>query len=116
MKCQCDKYNARMLREPVTFERATRTSDGAGGATQSWAAISGASDRAHVKALSGHERFASDRVEAGTRWRIVVRYFAGLTEKDRVTMRSRAYNIRFINNVELKDRWLEIDLDGGAAV
>jgi SPP1 family predicted phage head-tail adaptor len=113
MKC-CD-MNAGMLREPITIERAARTSDGAGGFTVAWAAISGAPDRAHVKALSGSERYAADRTEATTRWRITFRYFDGLLESDRVIIRTRAYNIRFINNLELRDKWLTLDLDGGVA-
>jgi head-tail adaptor len=113
MKC-CD-MNAGKLREPITIERAARTSDGAGGFTVAWAAISGAPDRAYPKALSGSERFASDRVEATTRWRITFRYFDGLLESDRVVFRARAYNIRFINNLELRDKWLTLDLDGGVA-
>jgi len=107
---------AGLLREPVTFERSTKASDGAGGFTEAWVAISGAPDRAHFKALSGAERFASDRIEATTRNRIVVRYFAGLKESDRVLIRSRAYNIQFIDNIEMRDMWLQIDLDGGRAV
>jgi SPP1 family predicted phage head-tail adaptor len=107
--------SAGMLREPVTIQRATKVSDGAGGYTETWATLSGAPDRAHVKALSGSERFASDRVEATTRWRITVRYFAGLRDSDRVVIRSIAYNIRFINNLEMRDLWLVLDLDGGVA-
>ena len=114
VKC-CDMSSGK-LREPVTFQRADKVSDGAGGWTETWAAIAGASDRAFAKALSGSERFASDRTEATTKWRIVVRYFPDLWESDRVMMRGRAYNIRFVNNVELRDQWLEIDLDGGVAV
>lgn len=106
---------AGMLREPVTFQRKSRTRTAGGGFTDAWAAISGAPSKASVKALSGAERFASDRVEATTRFRIVVRYFNGLTEEDRVMIRGRAHNIRFINNVEFRDRWLQIDLDGGVA-
>ena len=114
VKC-CDLH-AGILREPVEFQHSTKASDGAGGYTDAWAAISGASTQAHVKALSGGERYASERIEAGTKWRITVRYFAGLLESDKVVIRNRDHNIRFINNVELQDRWLVIDLDGGAAV
>ncbi len=115
MKCQCDKYNAAMLREPVTFERLTRTSDGQGGYTEAWAAISGAPDRAYVKAMSGSERWRSDRVEATSNYLAVVRYFAGLTEQDRIVIRSQNGQIRFINNLEFKNRWLEIDVNLGVA-
>jgi SPP1 family predicted phage head-tail adaptor len=104
------------LRTVVEFQRATKVSDGSGGYNETWAAISDSPTKAFAKALSGSERFASDRVEATTRWRIVVRYFSGLLESDIVVINSREYNIRFINNVEMADKWLEIDLNGGVAV
>jgi head-tail adaptor len=114
MKC-CD-YNAGMLKEPVDIQRATRTPDAAGGWTVVWATISGSPDRCAPTALSGSERFASERTEAVSKWRVVVRYFPGLLESDRIEMRGRAYNVRFINNIELADRWLVIELDGGRAI
>lgn len=113
MKC-CD-VNSGMLREPVTFQRQTRISDGAGGQTQTWAAISGTPSRAFVTNTSGSERFASDRVEATVRLKLVTRYNASLKENDRVLIRNRAHNIRFINNLEFRNQWLEILVDGGVA-
>jgi SPP1 family predicted phage head-tail adaptor len=113
MKC-CD-YSAGMLRTPVQFQRLTRTSDGAGGATQAWGNLAGSATRAHVKALSGSERFASARVEATATHRITVRHFAGLTEADAVVFAGKRHNIRFINNVEQRNRWLEIDVQSGVA-
>lgn len=111
-----DKYNAGMLKEPVTFQRKTPTPDGAGGFTEAWAAISGSPDRAMVKAMSGGERYVSSRLEATSSHKVVVRYYDGLTEVDRVVVRSRAYQIRFINNVDFEDRWLEISAEVGVAV
>jgi head-tail adaptor len=64
---------------------------------------------------SGSERYASERVEARVSVKIAVRYFAGLLEADRVVINSKPYNIRFINNVDFRDEWLEISLDGGVA-
>lgn len=114
--CGSSKYNARMLRESVVFERSARVSDGAGGYTRSWGAISGAPTRAMVKPLSGRERWASDRTEAGTNFRVVVRYFADLKPSDRVVIRGRSADIQFIGNVDLMDEWLEIDVNLGEAV
>jgi SPP1 family predicted phage head-tail adaptor len=105
-----------MLREPITVERMTRTPDGAGGFTEAWAAVSGAPTRAMVKAMSGGERWASDRVEATSTHRIVTRYVDGLLESDRIIIRSRSYNIRFINNVDFDDKFLEITAEAGVAV
>lgn len=112
---KCSDYNAGMLKTAVTFQRLARTSDGAGGWSEAWAAITGAPERAHVKALSGGERWASDRVEASARFRVTARYFAGLTEADRVLIGGRAHNITFINNVEFADRWHVLDVTGGVA-
>jgi SPP1 family predicted phage head-tail adaptor len=113
MKC-CD-INAGMLRTAVTFQRKTRVANGSGGFTDTWATLSGAATRAHVKALSGYERLQSDRLNAETKERLYCRYFAGLTPADRVQIDGRLYQIRFINNLERRNRWLEMDLEGGVA-
>jgi SPP1 family predicted phage head-tail adaptor len=113
LKC-CD-LNAGMLRTPVQFERRARVSDGAGGFTQTWQAIAGAPTRAYVKSKSGNERFASARVEALATHSVTVRYFADITEADRVVFEGRAANIRFIDDVEQRKRWLKIDVQTGAA-
>lgn len=114
MKC-CDMKSG-MLKEPVAFQRLTRTSDGAGGFTEAWAAIAATPTRAHVKAMSGGERFQSQRTEATSTHKIVVRYNAGLTEVDRAVIRGRAYKIRFIDNMEMADKWLYITAEVGVAV
>jgi SPP1 family predicted phage head-tail adaptor len=113
MKC-CD-YTAGMLTTPVQFQRMSRVSDGAGGFSQAWLALSGAPTRGNVKSLSGSERFASARLEATATQRLTVRYFAGLTEADSVMIRGKRANIKFVNNVEEKDRWLVIDVQTGVA-
>lgn len=113
MKC-CD-ITAGKMRTPITVQRKTRTANGTGGFTESWATLSGASTRAYVVALSGAERLASDRVEASARFRVTCRYFSGLKESDRIQIAGRAHNIRFINNVEMRNKWYAIDVDGGAA-
>ena len=113
MKC-CD-LNSGKLKEPVAFQRKTLTSDGAGGMTQTWATVSGAPTRAYVLPISGSERYTSDRVEATVRLRLVVRYTSGILESDRVQIRNRVHNIRFIDNIEFANKWLQIDVDGGVA-
>jgi len=104
-----------MLSHTVTFQRRTLASDNAGGQTETWAAISGAPTRAHIKPLSGRERFVSDRIEASLRVRVLVRYSTTIIEGDRVLIRGQAHQIRFINNLEFADRWLQIDCEGGVA-
>lgn len=115
MACKCADYNAGKLKEPVSFTRRTLTSDGAGGQTETWAAVSGAPTFAAVTPVSGAERYASDRVEAIVRLRLVTRYTTTLREGDRVTIRDRVHNIRFLDNIEFANKWLQIDVDGGVA-
>jgi SPP1 family predicted phage head-tail adaptor len=113
MKC-CDIHSGK-LSEPITFQRATLSSDGAGGQSQSWGTISGAPTRAWVMPLSGSEQYRFDRMEANVKLKLVVRYTSSIQEKDRVVIRSRNYNVRFINNIEFADKWLEVYVDGGVA-
>lgn len=111
MKC-CD-IAAGMLRTKVEFQRSTKVSDGAGGFTETWAAVAGAPTRAWVRSVTGREVWAFERTEARPVLRITVRYFSGLLESDRVVIRGKAYNITTLNNLEFLDRWLEVDLNGG---
>lgn len=115
MALKCCDINSGKLKEPVTFQRKTLTSDGAGGMSQSWAAISGAPTRAYVMPVGGSERYASDRVEATVRLRLAVRYTSLLLESDRVLIRGKVHNIRFLDDVEFANKWLQIDVDGGVA-
>jgi SPP1 family predicted phage head-tail adaptor len=69
-----------------------------------------------VVPVSGSERYASDRVEATIRLRLVVRYTTALRESDRVQIRNKLHNIRFIDNIEFANKWLQVDIDGGVAV
>jgi SPP1 family predicted phage head-tail adaptor len=110
---KCGEYSAGMLRTPVQFQRLVRETDGAGGFTQTWRNIQGAPTRAHVKSMSGNERFASARVEATATHKVTIRHFAGLTEADAVVFGGRRANIRFINNVEQRDRWMVLDVQTG---
>ena len=112
---RCCDYTAGMLREPVAFSRAALTSDGAGGQIETWGAVVGSPTRAHVAPSGGSERYASDRVEGLSRFRVVTRYSAALRLGDRITIRGQAMNIRSLVNVELADRWLEIEVEAGVA-
>lgn len=113
MKC-CDLKSG-MLKEPVTFQREVRTSDGVGGYTKAWENIASTPTRAFVRAVSGHERYSSQRVEAMVSLKVTVRYFSGLLESDAILIRGKRHNIQFINNIEFADKWLEISVDGGGA-
>lgn len=111
----CSKYSARMLKHKVTFERQTKTADGSGGYTDTWDRIGDAPRWAMMQPVKSRETYDHNRIEARPRNLCVTRYNADLTEADRVIFRGRAYNVQDMRNVEYRDLWLEIDLDGGVA-
>lgn len=116
MAACCDDYTGRMLREVVEFQSKTRTPDGAGGFTESWAAVTGAPTRAYVRQLSSGEQWASQRTEGRSTHMIVVRYSSAVDETMRAVIRGREYNLDPPNNVEMRDKWLEIRARLGFAV
>jgi SPP1 family predicted phage head-tail adaptor len=113
---KCCDIKAGLFQTTIRFERKTRTPNGSGGFTDTWSTLVGSATRAQVKALSGFERLQADRVNASTRERIMCRYFAGLRPDDRVIIEGRAYNITFVNDVERRKRFYEIDISGGVAL
>ena len=115
MAIRCCDMHAGKLTETVSFTRRSLTGDGAGGQTESWGSVSNAPTRAFVTNAGGGERYRSDRTEAIVRVRLVTRYTDVLREGDRVQIRDKVHNIRFIDNVEFKNKWLQIDVEGGVA-
>lgn len=116
MAACCDEYRTTQLRESVEFQQRTRTPDGAGGYTESFSAIPGAPVRAFVRQLSSGEQWASQRTEGRSTHMIVVRYTDLIDETHIAVIRGRKYNLEPPNNVEFKDRWLEIKARLGVAI
>lgn len=113
---KCGKYNARMLREPVTFQSKTLTADGAGGFTEAWSTITNSPTRALVTQSKGSEAYSHNRIEGRAGVRVVTRYNSAINEGHAVLIRGIRYNIRSVNNVDFDDDWLEIDAERGVAV
>ena len=111
MKC-CD-IKAGMLREPIEIQSQVRTDIGGGATDITY--TNRVNLRGYFKPISGNERLYAERLDATTRNRLVIRYRSDLTESDRVIIRGRAYQIRSIINIEFRNKFLEIDLDGGVA-
>jgi len=110
---KCCEYSPGLLREPVVFQRQAKVSIG-GGATQV-TYVDEFTVRAYMKPMSGYERMMAERLDAQTRNRLVIRFLPGLTESHRAVIRGKAYNIRAIMNPDFRNRWMEVDLDGGVA-
>ena len=107
---------ANLIWATASFERMTNTSDGAGGYTKAWAAISGlGAVSVGIMGMSGSERWASQRVEAVSQWRLWCKGADAVTEADSVVVNGRRYQVRFVNDVEKRGVWHVMDLSEGAA-
>lgn len=111
MKC-CDLSPGK-LRHTIAIERETRTPDGAGGSTLTWASV--ASPRAFIKPMSGGERLQAMRIEANVTHRIFIRYRSDILTSDRINFNGRLMQIRALINIEERNRWIEIYADEGQA-
>ena len=111
MKC-CD-LSAGGLREPLVFQRRQTQSDGMGGQDLDWVDLF--STKGDVRPLSGREALTGMQREASVSHRIFIRYRDGLLPSDRIVMRGNPMQIIAIINVEMRNRWLELQcLDGVA--
>jgi SPP1 family predicted phage head-tail adaptor len=111
LKC-CD-LSAGALREPLVFQRRQTQSDGMGGSDLDWATLF--STKADARPLSGREALTGMQREASVSHRIFIRYREDLLPSDRIIMRGKPMQIIAIINVEMRNRWLELQcLDGVA--
>lgn len=110
----CGKYSAGKLREIVAIQAKTRTADGMGGFTTTWATVSGAPTRAMLKAAPGSERWGAMRQVPGNGYRMVTRWFATATAAQRVTCKGKEYAVLGVVDPDLREEWLEWSLSDGA--
>jgi head-tail adaptor len=112
---QCGKYSAGMLREVVAIQQASQASDGQGGYTETWAAVSGAPTRAMITAAPGSERWGFMRQTPGNTYKMVTRGFATPTAAQRVMWKSKEYAVLGVVDPDGRGDWLEWRLSDGVA-
>ncbi|WP_421863767.1 phage head closure protein [Parvibaculum sp.] len=97
------------MRERVTLQSPSRTPDGAGGAEVTW--TNSAPVWAKVEDRGGSERLAGERLAAGTKLRLTIRYRSGITTEMRVLWNERALNIRAVGDPDGRKRFLVLDCE-----
>lgn len=113
----CSKYNARQLRQRITIQSKTQTTDGMGGFTEVWSA--GDEVWAMWTTMSGSERVRAMGIEPTLSIKAVIRFRGNAdgapyySAADRVIYRGRKYNIRSIADVDGMQDWLELMLAEG---
>lgn len=105
------------LTERITFEENTSVSDGLGGVTDGWAAISSnATVWAQVFPSSGREESGDGRINATGVYVFVIRNRSDIQEAYRLVWQGENYNIRQIKRVSARSMYLTIEAERGAAV
>ena len=115
-----DKPKIGDLRNLVSLQNSTNTSDGAGGFTQSYSTIADVFASIHPK--KGNEIFSDGaqgmQVENPVTHEIFIRYRDDVTIKNttKIVFGTREFNIRSILNLEEKNRFLKIEAEEHTAI
>lgn len=113
----CGLYSAGDLKAKITIERKTRTSDGMGGVTETWATVG--TPWAAWKAVSGSEAWRAMRINPEIRVKAAIRFKGDAygapyySPADRVRYRNREYAILAVLDPDDGQEWLELMLDEG---
>lgn len=113
VKC-CDIV-AGDLRESITVEEQTLSSGAMGGQDVAWSTRFTA--RAGIKMMSGFEKLQHDKLEVRATHKITIRFNKTLIETDRIVHvkhgKTTYYDIKSIDNIEFRDKWLIITAERG---
>jgi len=105
------------LDQRITFQEESRNDDGGGGVIRAWVNIPvNPTVWASVRAKTGRERLATDRVDAEAGYVFTVRNRTDLTEKNIIIWNGRKLNIQFIKSLSARPMYLEIEADQGVAL
>lgn len=98
------------LRHRVSIQEKTPVSDGMGGFTETWSAISGLSSvPAAIWPVSSKERIDAMKLESEVTHKIRIRYASGITSKHRILFGIRVFNIIGAPiNWEERNKYLDI--------
>ena len=97
------------LRERVDIQRVAETKDAIGSPIQSWSTL--ATTWAEVRPASGGEAFRRQQMQASAAWTVILRYRSDLTPQMRIAWRGRLFQIRALENFDLRRRFLGIAAD-----
>jgi len=110
---KCCDVTAGMLRHTVSLQRVTKTADGAGGFTHTWATI--ASLKAYLRVSGANERTDQERLNMTQRQKAIIRYRADILPNDRILFEGKPYQIRGISDLEFRKKYLDLDLESGVS-
>ena len=94
------------LRHKVTIMRVTKTPDGKGGFTRTWAA--GENVWADVVPSSSRERFYAGQVDADATHKVTIRQTPNIDIEDIILLGARNLHVVGLRNIEERNRMIEL--------
>lgn len=96
------------MRHRVAIANPTREADGDGGYTDTWVAASPSPvwARIDVATASNIERLVGNTIEAPISHIVTMRWHAGVSTRSRLTHDGRYFNVRGLQNIQERDKWL----------
>jgi len=95
------------LRQVITIQAKTLTTDEYGGPVETWADFA-AGVRAKAQPLSGRELIAAQAAQSETEMKFITRHISGVTQSMRVVMGSNYYNITAVIDVDALGREMHL--------
>ena len=102
------------MRYEVQLQKPTNTRDTGGGLTETWSTL--ANLWADIKPLRGAETYRQGQVQEKTTHLITIRYRRDIGTNYRILYDSDNYNIKYIKNLDNRDRFLELECELGVAI
>lgn len=99
-------YKPALLKDRVAIQSVTRVKDGQGGSTESWA--DGPTVWAQVTPLNGYERMRAMQLAAPVTHKLLIRYRAGLSTKNRLRLGTRTFDIKEVIDLENRHAWMQV--------
>jgi len=94
------------LNKRVEIQRATKTDDASGTPVETWAKL--ADVWAQLKPLRAREIVQEGQVQGDLTHQIRIRYYRGLTRKDRIKFGTRIFNLVEVINVDERGQMHEL--------
>lgn len=109
------EFSAGAMREPITIQTETRTSDGGGGFTQGFSTHF--TCFASVRATGGDERYEQGQLIDTQMFEFVIRYRSdkAVTAKNRILWGTRVFQVKRVDNHMERNKYLVIKAEENVA-
>lgn len=112
MKSKTEGYSAGEFRDPVIVETPTDTPNGSGGTDRTWATLM--TIYCSVEYKKAWERFVdSARIRTEATWSFTTWYRPGILETMRLNWKGKIWNIRSVEDIQSRGKFLRIVAEAG---